>query len=428
MRGGHMDAVTRTSVSGWAADSLAPDTRLMLRVEVDGREVGRVLAERPRKDLAALGRYGDGAHGFLFNFGGALQAGQEFAISVRFDDGTLLPNGVRLLEGGPLEEAAEPVLSAAASAPAPALAGAVALANPTKAAKGVAPASGFTTSPILVTAPGRSGTTYLMSCLAACPRVTVAELVPYEVRLLSYYAAAFQVLTAPADTERSTHPDRLEGDGFHIGFNPFNGAQYDHAFRGQASLRDFQTEFAPARLGQAFADTIREYYNRLAADQGKDALFFAEKNNNLHRPTRLFVRRIFGIVREVVIVRDPRDVLCSHMAYFSSSQEKAFHQLSHSNRQLAALAEESGADLCVIRYEDMISGDVATYRRLQDFLGVALMPVQGAAGERMFAQHGTSASPAASIGRWRTDLPAGVRVQCHEHWAPFLARFGYETD
>ena len=41
--------------------------------------------------------------------------------------------------------------------------------------------------------------------------------------MLLYDATAHDVLTAPADLKRSTHPDRLEGTGFFVGFNPFPG-------------------------------------------------------------------------------------------------------------------------------------------------------------------------------------------------------------
>jgi hypothetical protein len=413
MRGGHVDSVTRKTVAGWAADSQQPDRRLELRIEVDGREAGRVRAERLRPDLAALGKYGDGAHGFLFIFPEELAAGRDYSVSVRFEDGRLLPNGVCVLRGDGTRSAPPPPVAATRPLPAPDSAPA--------AAAGDAPA------PILVTAPGRSGTTYLMSCLAASPQIVVAELVPYEVRLLSYYAAAFNVLTAPADLDKSTHPDRLEGDGFHIGFNPFTAAQYAQAFSNRRELHDFQDVYAPTRMGEAIADTVREYYRRLARDKAKQVTFFAEKNNNLHRPTRLFVRRVFRGVREIVIVRDPRDVLCSHMAYFSSTRDKAFQHLSHSNRLLIALQAEERPDACIIRYEDMIRGDTGTYHRLRDFLGADIGPIQAQAGSKMFSQHGTSASPEASIGRWRDDLPAELRTQCRDQWGGFLGRFGYEN-
>ncbi len=392
MRGGHVDSITQVSVSGWAADDAEPGTRLELRVAVDGQEAGRVLAERPRRDLAALGKYGDGAHGFLFTFPAPLSVFVDHNVTVSFPDGTTVPGGDRVVQASAKTDwdAEQP-------------------------------------GPILVTAPGRSGTTYLMSCLAASPQVVVAELVPYEVRLLSYYAAAYAVLTAPADAERSTHPDHLEGDGFHIGFNPFTGPQYAHAFRKQASLRRFNEDWAPSRLGAAVADIVRQYYRLLALDKDKSKVrFFAEKNNNLHRPTRLFVRRVFAGMREVVIVRDPRDVLCSHVAYFESSQDKAFDHLSHSCSQLTAIHAEAGADICIIRYEDMIRGEPATYARLGTFLEAEIAPVRQEASEKMFAQHATSGSPEASIGRWRTDLPENLRARCAETWGGFLSLFGYD--
>ena len=44
----------------------------------------------------------------------------------------------------------------------------------------------------MVTAPGRSGTTLLMGLLAKSPAIVAAELVPYELRLISYYSARVQ--------------------------------------------------------------------------------------------------------------------------------------------------------------------------------------------------------------------------------------------
>ncbi len=417
MRGGHVDAVSRTQVSGWAADSDHPDVPLEIRVLVNAVEVGRTIADKPRQDVAALGRFGAGGHGFAFAFADPLAADHDQAVSVRYADTMrVLPNGDRVV---PRDDAA-PVPPAPVSAPA------IHAPAPAQTATAQIPPTG--PAPILVTAPGRSGTTYLMSRLAVSPQIVVAELVPYEVRLLSYYAAAFDVLTAPADTARSTHPDRLEGDGFHIGFNPFNAPQYAHAFRGKAALAYFQDDWVPSRLGAALADLVREYYRRMAVDRGRGAVtLFAEKNNNLHPSTRMFVRRAFPAKREIAIVRDPRDVLCSHVAYFSSSQEKAFNQLNHSCNQLAALHETADDDLCFIRYEDMVRGDAATFARLSAFLDAEVTAQGDAAEGAMFRNHGTSETPESSIGRWRHDLPADLRLQSSRVWGPFLERFGYQT-
>jgi hypothetical protein len=405
MRTGHVDVVSRTLITGWAADADAPNRRLDLCVVVNGREIARVTADRPRKDLAKLGKFGDGAHGFRFGFAEPLPFDRDYTITIRFaDDGATLPNGKRLLPGEPglaVEQPAEAHVPRAA-------------ADPGRPA------------PILVTAPGRSGTTYLMSCLAASPQIVVAELVPYEVRLLSYYANALTVLSSPGDMERSTHPDRLEGDGFHIGFNPFNGPQHNAAFHRQATVWELFEAWAPERFGQVMAEVVTEYYRRLATDRNKPLVrFFAEKNDNLRAAPRRFMRRLFPERREIVIVRDPRDVLCSQMAYFGSNHEKGFNQISYSCRQLKNIHEAAGADTCFITYEEMVRGDRDMFARLSSFLDAEVKPVN--ANTDMFQKHATSASPEASIGRWLKDLPEALRQRTVVEWGDFLKTFGYDT-
>jgi hypothetical protein len=224
MRGGHVDSLSRRAVSGWAADPERPALRLTVSITVDGAHVADIVADRLRNDLASLGRFGDGRHGFVHNFPQPLAAERDHEVVVSFaEDGKPLPNGRHTLTGaqGALAGQRQGGGKGAARGELP---GAVA---------GRAPRADSLT-PILVTAPGRSGTTLLMGLLARAPEIVAAELVPYEVRLISYHAAAFQVLTASADLEHSTHPDRLEGDGFHVGFNPFHSPQYAQAFRAPA--------------------------------------------------------------------------------------------------------------------------------------------------------------------------------------------------
>jgi hypothetical protein len=422
MRGGHVDAITRRAVAGWAADSDRPDERLTVLVSVDGVLLGHAVADRLRRDLEGLGRYGDGRHGFSFEFPGPLDPDREHIILVRFaEDGTRLPNGERRLP--PLAELLPPPRVAAAAQPAPAPPPAPAA--PPKRRKGAPRSQGL--APILVTAPGRSGTTLLMGLLAKSDAIVAAELVPYELRLLSYYSAAFQVLVAPADLEKSTHPDRLEGDGFHIGFNPFHAPQYMPAFRDRAPLLEYFQTYAPERTLHYARDMVVEYYTRLAHDKAKpDARYFAEKGNNLHAPTRAFTRRLFPHMRELVIVRDPRDVLCSHMAYFSSPPEKAFSQLTHACRQLLAIRAEAHADTHILKYEDMVSADPACFAALAVFLDTHVEPERGSRPAEVFRRHGTSISPEASVARWRTNLGDALRARCAKEWGVFLTTFGYD--
>jgi len=62
---GSLDSVSRQRVTGWAQDPDHPDRRVGLAVSIDGRVVGRLLADRFRADLQAAG-IGDGNHAFDF--------------------------------------------------------------------------------------------------------------------------------------------------------------------------------------------------------------------------------------------------------------------------------------------------------------------------------------------------------------------------
>ncbi|KNY21199.1 glycosyl transferase [Methylobacterium sp. ARG-1] len=96
---GHVDRLSRRQVIGWARDEAAPDSTVALVVVVDGRAVGRCLADRPRDDLVAAGE-GHGRHGFDFAFpDGALPALARCTVSVRRDgDGAVVPGSPLVLD------------------------------------------------------------------------------------------------------------------------------------------------------------------------------------------------------------------------------------------------------------------------------------------------------------------------------------------
>ena len=81
---GHIDGVQRDVISGWAADTLSPDASVEVAIIVDGEEIGRIVADRPREDLRRLGNYGDGRHGFVFTLSEALSTSEDHDIVVRF--------------------------------------------------------------------------------------------------------------------------------------------------------------------------------------------------------------------------------------------------------------------------------------------------------------------------------------------------------
>jgi hypothetical protein len=93
-----VDSVTRAGVSGWAAAEETPDRVVEVSIFVDGREVAQIGCASKRLDLEQLGTFGNGAHGFRFNFPAPLGAEADRRVTVRFSDsGKLLAHGDVLL-------------------------------------------------------------------------------------------------------------------------------------------------------------------------------------------------------------------------------------------------------------------------------------------------------------------------------------------
>jgi hypothetical protein len=268
-----------------------------------------------------------------------------------------------------------------------------------------------------------------MSRLIESNQVMAAGIPPFEIRLLAYYATAFHVLTAPADFVRSMHPDYLEGTGYQVGFNPFSHVSYLPAFTEPNRAAELFRGYAARELLPAFRRIITEYYARLRDDQCKpSARFFAEKTNNLTRLSREFPRRLFGSVKEIVLIRDPRDLYCSHAAYFHADRDAALRAVIGSSAALEQIASEAGEDIIFIRYHDLLIGDGATMRRLSEFLGVEVSPHAADDQEkRIFARHATSASPEATVDRWRQELDAETIEVIERRCVELLRRFGYDT-
>jgi hypothetical protein len=384
---GHVDTIRHNLVGGWAAnlDNLTRPVEVM--VIVNGEISGTTVCDLPRPDLA--GQLGSIRHGFRYVFPEPLPQNREAHVVVASrDTGQPLPNGRKLL----------------------------------------APSStaGWMT-PILVTAIGRSGTTLLMHLLAQAPEICVADLYPYELRFLSYYATAFKTLTNTADWDRSMHPDRLGGDGFTVGFNPFFHSAFRSMFRRTGSHTAFFSGAMPCILGEAFRKILLTLYTKLAEDKGKRSVrFFAEKNNNLDQQTRDFAREAFGAAKEIVLVRNPMDLLVSRHAYFKTSDdEAAFADLLAGCRTIMNMRTNAKPDMMFLRYEDMILQPEETFARLSDFLGTHVVPDTTQAVENVFREHATSKTPESSIGRGRRELNLAVQKRAEAAFASFATTFGY---
>jgi hypothetical protein len=171
----------------------------------------------------------------------------------------------------------------------------------------------------------------------------------------------------------------------------------------------------------------KHYYACIAFDEGKDASCFVEKCE-LDATLRATLAELFPQRREIMLIRDMRDVYCSYRSYFpSATKEFAMKVLGNSAEYLARINEKQSPDNLFVRYEDCVADAAETFRRIWQFLDVAPQDVTpGGDADRLFSIHATSGSVKASIGRWRQDLSPEDQAECLALFGGFLATFGYE--
>jgi hypothetical protein len=87
---GYVDGVRAGRLLGWAHDAQRPGERLALEVILDGRSIGRCVADETREDLIRAG-IGDGRHGFTLPLPQPLVRGMTYELTVRaVRDGSLI--------------------------------------------------------------------------------------------------------------------------------------------------------------------------------------------------------------------------------------------------------------------------------------------------------------------------------------------------
>jgi len=377
---GYIDAMARNRVTGWIANKLMPNEPVTVLIHVNGERVGRAVAENYREDLHDLFPNATGRYSFTYTFAPPLSmfADQDIKVTV----GNVLPSRgfARLL-----------------------------------------PAIAQETTPLLITSAGRSGSTLIMNRLHAHPEIVLMNNHPAEVKQLTYYAQALRTLVSPADREHSTDPDLMADDPFHIGFNPFN----DPGLFRSPIVDNYWNRTVPSMLGRSFRDLIITYYDALRMAYGKTAMrYFAEKAQP-DPVVRQATSLMFGSLREIVLLRDPRDLICSYNAFWGVTMEEARNTLRSQLNLLLQLRGKQPSHVHFVKYEDLALHGEAIMRGIFGFLGLNHVADAEVNDPEVFKKHGTSRSPAASIGRWRSDLSAEEIAACNEGFEDFLRVFDY---
>jgi hypothetical protein len=393
---GHVDTVSRSRIAGWAVDPARPGQPVEVIIRL-GERRARAVADRMRPDLSAVFEGATGRYGFLLD-GGPLPLSPfvRTEVEVLFAGGGRVPGGQVVL--GPV----------GSGAPAPDRVGRPA--------------------PLVITTTGRTGSSLLMARLARHPDILVARGHPYEMKLLSYYTPALRTLMAEADLQHSTNPKTMGAaeSRFFVGSNPYN----DGSEAGDPVLGGFWSADVPDRMRACFAGLVDDYYARLAEASGKrDARYFAEKigTSDLVREAASY---LFGPVCEIVLVRDPRDLICSSKAFWGRGFEDSVKALRGQFVRVVRPRSEPGLRQMVVRYEDLIARPEAVMAEICGFLGVreAALAPDLAAEAAVFAAHGTVGVLQETVGRWRRELDADEIAISDKEFGALLVRYGYRLE
>jgi hypothetical protein len=293
--------------------------------------------------------------------------------------------------------------------------------------------------PVAVTTHGRTGSMLLMRLLAAHPEVMVYRPHRFEQRIASYWGDVLLSLAEPSSYIRQVAPPPdVDDPAWWLG----GGAPAPWALR-DAAVQEWLGGDALESLAPAFQQRIEATYDRIAAttDTG-DAPRFAEKFN---LRAAALIRELYPGSRELFLVRDFRDMVCSILSFNRKRGVQGFGRAAAESdaayidslggwaTALVRAWERRRETAQLVRYEDLVSDPEPTLARALAHVGVDASPgtvaeMLAATGEDLpeLHDHRTSEGPAASIGRWRRELDPGLLAECERAMGPALEAFAYE--
>jgi hypothetical protein len=302
------------------------------------------------------------------------------------------------------------------------------------------PAFEPTLQPLMVTAPPRSGTTWLMKVLSRHPQVIVYDDHPYETWAAKYWTHALKVLTDPADHVNSTRPLALDADPFEIGHNPF----FTPRIAQRPELANWLGREHVERAAAFFLETIEDWYRAVARVQGVESpVYFAEKQMTRHAVSPTLMWELYPRAKEVFLVRDFRDLACSHLSFSRDPETgeargklvgKTREQYVREDMRTIAVDFRDAWRLRrdrahLVRYEDLV---LRPHEALPELLAYLELDSGSDILHAMLATelesdgHITSPDAHQSVGRWRREDVA-FHALCEEVLRDLLDEFGYEA-
>jgi hypothetical protein len=243
-----------------------------------------------------------------------------------------------------------------------------------------------------------------------------------------------KVLSGPADHVRSSTPFGFDHDSWNVGQNPFYAPG-----RVQGELGAWLGRGHADRLATFCLQNVEDWYGITARDQGKEPVYFAEKNF-LHTPIQsLGVSDLYPETREVFSVRDFRDVACSMLSHVGDrwfargfDVDRALHEmLAPWVNHLVSSWRARGERAHLVRYEDLVRRPGETMKGVFDYLEIDSSEptvdqvLKSGTDHEDFTSHGTSPTLEKTLGRWSREGDESFRATLNEIFHEGLIEFGY---
>lgn len=296
--------------------------------------------------------------------------------------------------------------------------------------------------PLMLNTIGRSGSTWLAWLLTCHPQVVGYRAMEYETRVATYWTSVLQGLAQPRSYLSQIVPTNLETDRtWWLG----------EAAKGSPQLEDPKLESwlgsdAIEEITALCQSRIGAFFEQVAESEGKESpRYFLEKF--LLEPVVLdLLSEVFPRTRELILVRDFRDVVSSVLAFNRKRGYLAFgrEHVDSDAEYVRAIAyrqalgllqrwQEREDEAHLVRYEDLLLEPEPTLRAICEFVGVdaseeAVSGTLETARRRSpnMDHHRTAKDPGATVNRWIEDLPPDLIEVCAEVLDEPLQAFGYE--
>ncbi|MCA8970015.1 MAG: sulfotransferase [Planctomycetes bacterium] len=262
-------------------------------------------------------------------------------------------------------------------------------------------------SPFFLVGSGRCGATWLWSIIREHPRIAMSN----EARVLDVLYFCNELVNVPSDKSATCVP--MDG----------------------VALQGIVREECMPVLSPIFLAHCKEICEEFYRERFREKAFDWWGDKLPDPRVALGARYLWPDVRYVLLVRDPRDVLCSWRQWARRPDVRALHPeldmeapvLARSWKSIYGGFPNEVESLFVLRYEDAIARPLESVRALLAHLELDVTSeIEAAiAANDSFGIHGTSPTLESTIERWRSELPAADAALIAEVCGDTMRGYGY---